>query len=149
MSRRNPNLSEKLAAALLAIRQSDGSWLIPEPTRSTGGPDDILRIVEWDHFPIPVAIGGDNRPQNLVPRRIADHRTKTTTIDIPAIAKSRRISVEQEAFRLRLLQKSGQAEPTETPRATLRGRFRRLPPGHRYDWASRRVVRATGKGAVK
>lgn len=74
-SRRSPNLTEKLASALLRIRADDG-WLIDEPLRSYGTAKEICAAVEWDHT-MPYHLGGDTSPQNIAPLRPSTHKIKT------------------------------------------------------------------------
>lgn len=105
--RRRPNLTEKLAAALLRLTEG-GRPLIPEPIRSEGSAADITRSVQFDHDPIPYANGGTTAPQNLTPRSIAGHQAKTAKVDIPRMSKGRRLSEKQQAFCRKLLAKAGQ-----------------------------------------
>lgn len=86
--RKQPTLKERLAAALLMLREGDG-WLIQEPLRSLGNAVAICAAVQWDHAVL-VAFDGTNKPQNLTPRSPAAHLRKTTQKDMPAIAKVRR-----------------------------------------------------------
>lgn len=144
MKRKDPTLSEKLAAL---VAQHFG---IPHEHTQQMSTADILSLVETDHnVPVAVAIANGetpkqyNHPSRLTIRLYKDHRTKTAKYDIPAIAKSDRISPEHEAFQRRMLAKSGQdsdsgVAPTETrPRAKLRSRgFQKAPEGHQ--WFKRR-----------
>ncbi len=103
MTRKSINLTTKLAAALLRIKNDDGGYLIPEPHRSSGTAESILGCVQWDHGVLH-ALGGPDSPQNLWPMLTADHREKSRS-DTTKAAKSKRISREHEAFRSRLLSK--------------------------------------------
>ena len=85
-----PTLTQRLAAALLQIRRGK-DWLVPEPLRSEGSAEQIVAWVEWDHYPIPVWLGGDNRPQNLQPLTKAEHMVKSSSYDTPNAAKAKRI----------------------------------------------------------
>lgn len=79
------NLKIKLAATLLQlgdIPYDDGVQMTAE---------QIISLYQWDHFPVRKCDGGPDEPWNLVPRLIAEHRTKTATIDQPQIAKGKRI----------------------------------------------------------
>jgi hypothetical protein len=89
--RRNPNLHEKTAACLLMLKRGNGEWLIPEPLRSKGSARDIVQAVEWHHENY-YAEGGDTSPQMLTPLAPEDHRERTSKIDIPRIAKNKRIA---------------------------------------------------------
>lgn len=86
--RRRLNMAEKLAASLCEIHRG-GVWLIPQPLRTEGTAKEICAAVDFDHV-VPWTWTHDNRPQNLTPMLRADHREKTRTKDIAAIAKVRR-----------------------------------------------------------
>lgn len=110
-----PNKTERLAAALLAIKRGD-SWLIPEPLRSSGDAEAICAHVSPDHN-TPWTWTHDNRPQNITFRARDDHLEKTTKIDAPAIAKVRRnakkkaLTSEQVEMRAKLLAIEGREPP--------------------------------------
>ena len=129
MIRRDPNLSEKLACVLLLLKVGD-EWLIPEPIRSTGSAKDIIALIQFDHDPIPYANGGGTEPQNLTPRSVAQHREKTATVDLPRIAKGKRIARTQAEFRALLLRKIGQGLDAEAARRKRRA----LPCGKASGW---------------
>ena len=102
-------MSEELAAALLAIKLSDGSWLIDdEELRRTGTPREIRQYVECDHTHR-VAEGGLNNPQNLVFRREPEHREKSKR-DTTEIAKGKRYGRKHQEFQQRLLAKGEKAD---------------------------------------
>lgn len=107
MARQSIPLLTKLASALLHLKRGDGTWVIPEHLRDKGAAT-IVAHVQWDHN-IPHAIGGADTPQNLQPLPKADHLEKTR-IDVGNIAKGKRLSKAEDAFRQRLLAKSGQGE---------------------------------------
>jgi len=58
-------------------------------------------------------------------RTIRDHREKTAKIDIPQIAKTKRLTAKQEEFRRRLERKTNPGDTEETP--TPPSRFRSRP----------------------
>lgn len=109
--RRAPNLSEKLAALIVA------HFAIPREIAKTMSPQKILALVEWDHMPVPYNTARDlgwtddeiNHPSNLQPLMPEDHLEKTRKIDTPQAAKGKRLTKEQEAFRARMLAKVGGA----------------------------------------
>lgn len=119
---RDPNLSEKLAATLLALTRLDPETglLVPlvdwEAARSMTV-KEIIGLFEFDHWPVPAALGGSNHPSNLVPllETSGEHLKKTTTKDIPEIAKSKRLNKEHEEFRRRMLAKVDPAVADEIP----------------------------------
>lgn len=119
--RRMPNKTERLAAALLAIRRGD-SWLIPEPLRSSGDAKAICAHVTPDHT-VPWTWTHDNSPQNIVFHNKEDHLEKTTKRDIPAIAKvnralkRRELTPEEQEARRALLKIEGREEhPKKKPK---------------------------------
>jgi hypothetical protein len=117
---RRQNMSEELAAALLAIRLEDGTWLIDnEYLRTKGTPKEIRAYVHCDHTRR-VAEDGTNEPQNLWFRRIPDHLRKTREIDIPEIAKGKRYGKKYEEFQRRLLAKQ-EGEPLPKPTRSRKG----------------------------
>jgi hypothetical protein len=78
------------------------------------------KAIDWDHCP-PLMLrvwdeaAGDtdppaNDPAHIVPRIRDDHREKTATRDVPAIAKAKRCADEHDEFRRRLLEKDSGAD---------------------------------------
>lgn len=113
--RRKPNADEKVACALLHIKRGN-VWLIPEPLRSKGTAKEIASYVQWDHL-FQHAMGGSMKPQNLQPLPRAEHKEKTAKIDIPMIAKGKRLAKAQIAHKAVMDAKIGRGEmPTYTPR---------------------------------
>src|SRR5260370_23984147 len=112
MKRKHISLKTKLAAALSQL------FLTHQEAR-LASEEEVLKLVNWEHYPIPHAHRGPDTHWNLVPTLRAAHREKTAKIDVPQIAKTKRISREQEAFRVRML----------TPRDER--------PPKRSKWASR------------
>lgn len=69
-------------------------------------------LVDFDHN-APLKGGGSNAPANIVALTKATHLEKTK-LDVPRIAKGKRLSKEHEAFRQRMLAKSSNdLEPLE------------------------------------
>lgn len=126
MPRRDPNLTDKLCAIIVA------HFGIPYEAAKSMTRKQILSLVDWDHYPVPVKIAQDlgwtpdqyNHPSNLQAMIHQDHGIKTATKDIPEIRKADRISEEHERFRRAALAKSGQVSGVvdEKPK-------RRWPPG--------------------
>lgn len=120
----------KLAAALRCLMIEEDGKLVPaipydDARRMTE--DEIISLFHFDHG-VQEAIGGPTEPWNLTPRFIAEHRKKTAAVDLPAIAKTKRLAEKHEAFRRRILAKSGQTHAndvdnsTTRPKSTLRSR---------------------------
>lgn len=95
MKRKPPTLKDKLAAALLQIVRYDAEEctfvpVIPYAEAKSLTADQIIARFHFDHG-IAHAHDGPAAPWNLTPMPVEDHRRKTATIDIPRIAKSKRI----------------------------------------------------------
>lgn len=89
------SLREKLASALCQMLCDDGTGklvpVIPYEHAKQMTADQVLSLFEWDHWPRRKADGGEDVHHNLVPRFAAEHQEKTSTIDIPQMAKAARI----------------------------------------------------------
>lgn len=105
--RKPPNMTEKLASALLHIRRGvDGDdWLISGELREASA-REICSSVDFDHVRR-WAENGDNRPQNLQPLPRAEHREKSRK-DTTEVAKGKRFGSAHLEFQRRLLAKAGQ-----------------------------------------
>jgi hypothetical protein len=123
VNRKDPTLTEKLCTMILV-------WLeVPHVKARSMSRDEILAMVEWDHYPVPFAVARDNgwmiheinHPSNLKPMLADDHAVKTAKRDVPEIAKGKRISAKHAEFRKRILAKSGVAtEPERRDRKVSR-----------------------------
>jgi hypothetical protein len=83
-------------------------------------PEEIIGRFDFDHAVVPHAEGGGNEPWNLVPRLRAEHRKKTAKVDVPRIAKNKRLRASQAAFGEAMEAKAGRAEtPAGKPRRCL------------------------------
>lgn len=96
MSRKHITLKAKLAAALREIAQ------IPVAHAKLMTEDQVLSLFEWHHIVYHVDSADDGH-YNLEPFLIRAHRERTAKIDVPQIAKTKRISKAQVEFRQRLL----------------------------------------------
>ena len=98
--REHVSLKTKLAAALLEVdRYQNGSLCIPFEHSKAMSVDQICSLWVFDHWPLRKADGGTDHPSNLTPRLIAAHREKTAKVDVPEMAKSKRIRREEEEHR--------------------------------------------------
>jgi hypothetical protein len=105
MKRSHISLKTKLASALLAIKAFElGRWspLIPHEDAKQMTADQIISLFAFDHYPIRKADGGPDEPWNLEPRMIVPHREKTAKIDVPQMAKSKRIRRKEATHRERI-----------------------------------------------
>jgi hypothetical protein len=93
MKRKQPTLTNKLASALLALGH------IPHDHAKQMTDTQVISLFQWDHYPIPHAHDGPCVGWNLMPRFIPEHRVKTATIDVPMIAKTKRIKAKADAFK--------------------------------------------------
>lgn len=104
-------MKTKLAAALCQMVQpnDDGGFdrIIPHEHAKAMTADQVLAVFAWDHDPIPHAFGGPDEHWNLTPRPMPEHRTKTATRDVPAIAKAERIEAGARAHGDVMLAKAG------------------------------------------
>lgn len=95
-ARAHVGLKTKLAAAIATM------FLTHDEAKALSE-DQVLSLVAWDHDPIPHAHGGEDAHHNLVPRMIPNHRQKTAKVDVPMIAKTKRLTKEHEEFQRRIL----------------------------------------------
>jgi len=98
MSKSHIPLKVKLAAALLTMKRpnEDGVlvYVIGYEQSKNMTADQIIAHFHFDHYPIREADGGPTEPWNITPRPVAEHREKTAKIDIPQLAKQKRLRGE-------------------------------------------------------
>jgi hypothetical protein len=109
VKRKAISLKTKLASALLMLTRYDKTIGISKPfigyeQSKTMTADEIIARFDWDHT-IAHAHGGPDEPWNLTPMLREDHREKTSKIDVPRIAKSKRIQRDNEEHARRMLEK--------------------------------------------
>lgn len=103
MKRKPLSLKTKLASALLEMKRYDEEQaaFVPiigyEESKSMTA-DQIVARFHFDHN-IAHAHGGSDEPWNLTPMAIEDHRKKTAEIDVPRLAKSKRIQRRERGER--------------------------------------------------
>ncbi len=126
MTRKHVSLRTKLAAALLTMRRCEKTlagerWvlIISHEEAKTLTDDQIIARFDFHHYPIPHAHGGPDEPWNLAPVLRDEHREITAKVDVPQIAKTKRLTKAHEDFRRTML----------TPRAER--------PEKKSKWASR------------
>lgn len=139
-------LKEKLAAVLRDLMvEVDGKLVraIPYDVAKGMTADEVIAKFHFDHG-IYHVLDGPGEHWNLTPRLVGEHREKTAEIDIPAIAKTKRIAKKEAAFRERMLQKRAPTvQETVTPAKKIKSRgFSRPRDGYVYDWSSGRYVAA-------
>lgn len=135
--RKTPTLKEKLAACLIELMEIDRE----DAKKMT--PEQILSLVEWDHYPVAFNIARDsgwtieeiNHPTNLLPRFILGHREKTAKVDTPVAAKSKRLTAAQEEHRRRMLIVT-EGEPDDL--AVVKSKWPSRPfPQHQNPWGKK------------
>lgn len=111
MSRKEPTLKAKLAAV---VRQLLG---IPFDHARLMTDDQVISLVQFNH----ILYHADHKHEpwvddhwNLEAMTIMAHRERTAKIDIPQIAKTRRITKSEAEFRERLLTPRDQREPKKS-----------------------------------
>jgi len=150
-SRKALTRTERFAAVILDLKIGTGEPFIDRERAKGMTAEDIVAEFEartQDEHIVPVSIARDlgwprtkiNHPANMQIITPAEHAPKTKK-DVTAIAKSKRISKEQEAFRQRLLRKDSlepNVEETPTkPRAKIQSRgFSKLP---KKDWKTGKI----------
>lgn len=98
MSRKPIPLKVKLAAALLTMKRPNEAGILvrvisyERAKKMTA--DQIIAEFHFDHYPIRHADGGPCEPWNIEPRPVAEHLKKTAEIDIPQLAKQKRLRGE-------------------------------------------------------
>lgn len=98
------NLKTKLAAALCQLVRYDEEQacfvrIIPHEEAKKLSEEEILARFDFHHDPIPKAHDGPDVHWNLTPLPKAEHKHITDTIDIPRIAKSKRIQKRNAGIR--------------------------------------------------
>lgn len=132
--RKQPSLTLKLAAALLQMtrhRLSDDGGCVTEPIiphqeAKTLTAEQIIARFRFDHYPIPHAEDGPDEPWNIQPIPTAEHAIKTATIDVPGIAKRKRVVIAEAEFHERMA----------TPRAERPAKKSRFPKGRKLQGGS-------------
>ena len=100
MTRQHITLKTKLASALCQLVRYDdeeADWvrIISHEEAKRLSEDEILARFDFHHDPIPKAYDGPDVHWNLTPLPKDEHRRITSEIDIPRIAKSKRIRARE------------------------------------------------------
>ena len=106
MSKRRSHISltTKLACALAELEFWRGT-ILPFTELQAMDAATYLRRFEWDHSTPHAVISGPAHFTNLTPLLRDAHRRKTATIDIPRIAKGKRIARKQAVHQARMAEK--------------------------------------------
>ena len=128
---KQPNKTIKLAAALCALKGPDGQRLIPHDDAKKMTAEQVISLFHFNHHPIPHAEGGPLVHWNLDPELIPAHRDMTAKVDVPGIAKRKRVAQGQERHLARMAAKAtGEAIADVRPRGS-KLQSRGFQPGHR------------------
>lgn len=131
--RRDPNLKDKLASALLEL-----AWLRGDPVpiehAQQMSAEQICSLFEWDHAHR-VNDGGSNHPLNITPRFPGDHGKKTAKFDVPQIRKGQRLAATHDEHRAKMQAKLlAPTEPTDDRRKGKRQwQSRKWPEGRKLE----------------
>lgn len=100
--RRDFPLKEQLAAALrqMVVRDENGQYApaIPWEHARQMTADQVLSLFNRDHYPIRYEQDGPNLHWNCQWRFIGEHKAKTTKVDVPQAAKSKRVARAFDKF---------------------------------------------------
>lgn len=105
-TRAHISFKTKLVAALCQMRHEvDGKWelILSYDEAKALSEDQILSLFQWQHGVVPHAEDGPDCHYNIEPMLIVPHRVQTAKVDIPGIAKRKRIAKAHEEFRQRML----------------------------------------------
>jgi hypothetical protein len=85
---------EKIAALICIVFE------IPYEHAKLMAADQVNSLIEWHHCVIPKAEGGPDVHWNAQPMLRGAHRGRTAKIDVPRIAKGKRIRATERAHKL-------------------------------------------------
>jgi hypothetical protein len=130
--RKSISLRTKLASALLTIvrpnERGELERVIPHDMAKQMSDDQIISLFHFDHYPVPHAHDGPDEAWNLEPRPIVEHRGITAKVDVPRIAKAKRLSRATSALAAVLAAKvTGDDPPPSAKR-------------HKYQWPRGRKI---------
>lgn len=131
MTRQRINLETKLAAALLTMVRPNADGVL-EPIISHEhaqklSASQIISLFHFDHYPIPHSQDGPDEPWNLRPLLIPEHREVTARVDIPQIAKTKRLAGAHQQFIEKAVNRKCGAKRDKSGRIRSRG-FTKRPP---------------------
>jgi hypothetical protein len=125
VSRKKPNLTTCLASALAELqwRRGDGfAW--GDLKQMTA--EQLCSLYQWDHS-VYAAWGGGEHFTNLTPRLTHAHKIKTRKVDIPTIAKAKRIAGRQAERLIPVDVTGARDDGHNAPRPTLKRKWPKRP----------------------
>jgi len=105
--RKDPTLTNKLAAALREVVK------IPHAHAKLMTAEQIISLFQFHHIEYHATEGSDEH-WNLEPMLIAPHKERTAKIDVPQIAKTKRIAKANDDFVRRLLMPRDERPPKQS-----------------------------------
>lgn len=128
-SRDHIGIKTKLAAAICEM------LAIPHEHAQIMTADQVLSLVNWDHFPIRrddglklgMSVAEVDHHSNIVPKTIMAHREKTAGIDQPQIAKTKRTHIALAKHAAVMAAKAGQVDELAAALAPLADKSRARP----------------------
>ena len=142
MKRKKPSQLEETAAALLALGD------IPYDDAKQMTAAQIRSLYHFDHN-IAHADDGPDVFWNLTPRLIAPHQRKTREIDVPRIAKGKRLRLTQAEHVLKMAMKiAGVVAPSLIDEAVEAKAIEEHKQRQRRRWGSDKVKRTIGGKVV-
>lgn len=128
-ARKHISLKTKLAAALCALAGQDGTRRIPHEHAKLMSAEQIISLFDFHHSPVPHAEGGPDEPWNLDPVLKPEHRIFTAKVDVPGIAKRKRVAAKHSQHQAAMAAKiTGEPAPRRSGRKI---RSRGFPKVHR------------------
>ncbi len=118
MSKKEPSLSEKLAALHIEIEALRGRPIADWEVLRQMTPSQILQCFAWHHVTYDTWIEDarmQNHPSVLTPLYVPVHRERTAKIDVPTIAKSKRIRKTQAIHVAKMAEKRGGIADVDPP----------------------------------
>lgn len=127
-------LKTKLCSALCQLVRYDEAEaefvrIIPHDKAKAMSEDEILAVFDWHHSPIPKAEDGPDVHWNLEPMEKAPHKQITTKVDVPRIAKNKRVRRKADEHQIRMAAKLTGASVRERPKHRIPSRP--FQKGHR------------------
>jgi hypothetical protein len=104
---------------------------LPYDHRVLMSAEQVMSLLHFDHDPIPHAEDGPGLHFNLTPLPIMAHRIKTATIDLPGIAKRKRVAAKHGQHQAKIEAKLTGDVPSEPRRRSRKLQSRGFQKIHR------------------
>ncbi len=126
--RRQPNMAEKLAALHIEIQAIRGNPIAQWEVLREMTPAQINSLFHWHHVTYHAWIEEarmENHPSVLTPLYIVAHRERTAKIDVPQLAKTKRIVAKRNGTAKPKQKIKSRGFPTKEQRAALKAKYGR------------------------